>query len=44
MNYFSLFRHFVKEYLDGKLSREQFIEKWAYAQQIKGITPVKRRK
>jgi len=43
MNYFSLFRYFVKEYLNGKLSREKFIEKWEYAQQVNGITPVKKR-
>ena len=39
MNWFSIFRHFVKEYLSGKLTREQFIEKWAYSQQVNGIKP-----
>jgi len=44
MNWFSLFRHFVKEYLNGKLTRDQFIEKWAYSQQVSGIKPVAWRK
>jgi len=40
MNWFSIFRHFVKEYLSGKLTRDQLIEKWAYSQQVSGIKPV----
>jgi hypothetical protein len=34
----------VKEYQNGNLTREQFIEKWAYSQQVSGIKPIAWRK
>jgi hypothetical protein len=43
-DFFSLFRHFAKEYHKGKLTKEQLVEKWAYAQQRTGIKPVPWRK
>jgi hypothetical protein len=43
-DFFSLFRHFIKEHREGKLTKEQLIDKWEYAQQISGIKPVAWRK
>ncbi|MDR2942468.1 MAG: hypothetical protein LBV17_07755 [Treponema sp.] len=37
---FSLFRYFAKEYHKRKLTKEQLVDKLAYAQQITGIKPV----
>jgi len=39
-DYFNLFRYFIKEYREKRLTREQLIEKWKYSQQITGIKPV----
>ena len=43
-DFFSLFRHFNKEYHKGKLTKGQLIEKWDYAQHVSGIKPVDWRK
>jgi len=42
-DFFSLFRHFIREYNLGKLTRDQLKEKWQYSQMISGIKPVERR-
>jgi len=43
-DFFSLFRHFNKEFHKGNLTKEQLVEKWRYSQQISGIKPVDMRK